>query len=93
VAPSLAAIAGRYLASDHQTVDLPDDQRFEPWARQQFPGDRHRVLLEHETAPWPSPVPDPAGPHRLRLTVVAERLLGRGVLGAFELLEREQDGM
>jgi hypothetical protein len=46
------------VASDHQTVELPDGQKFEPWAQQQFPGDRYRVLLVHETVRWPTAAPD-----------------------------------
>ena len=41
------------LANEQRTVDLPDDQDFDEWARRQFPGDRFRVLPEHQIERWP----------------------------------------
>jgi hypothetical protein len=37
----------------HHTVDLPDDQDFDRWARQRFPDDRYRVLVERAARRWP----------------------------------------
>ena len=41
------------LTSSRHTVDLPDDQDFDRWAGQHFPGDRFRVLPERQIERWP----------------------------------------
>jgi hypothetical protein len=41
------------IANELRTVDLPDDRDFGQWAREQFPGDRFRVLPEHQIERWP----------------------------------------
>jgi hypothetical protein len=41
------------LTSSRRTVDLPDDEDFGRWAREQFPGDRFRVLPERQIERWP----------------------------------------
>jgi hypothetical protein len=42
------------LANEQHTVDLPDDQDFGQWAREQYPGDRFRVIPESPIEPWPA---------------------------------------
>ena len=43
------------LDTAHRTVELPDDQNFDRWARERFPDDRFRVLRERATQRWPPP--------------------------------------
>lgn len=43
------------LRTARRTVDLPEDQDFDRWARQRFPDDRYRVLLDRATERWPPP--------------------------------------
>jgi hypothetical protein len=40
------------LANERRTVELPDDHGFGRWAREQFPGDRFRVLPESQIERW-----------------------------------------
>jgi hypothetical protein len=41
------------IANEQQSVDLPDAQDFGQWAREQYPGDRFKVLPERQTERWP----------------------------------------
>jgi hypothetical protein len=43
------------LSTQAQSIELPDDQDFDRWARERFPDDRYRVLLDRPTERWPPP--------------------------------------
>jgi hypothetical protein len=41
------------VANEQRAVDLPDDEDFSRWARQQYPGDRFRVIPDRPLERWP----------------------------------------
>ena len=42
------------LSNEQHSVDLPDDQDFRRWTREQYPGERFRVIPERPEERWPS---------------------------------------